>query len=141
MFAKNLECIKNEALKRRLEKISTLNSKEGITYYVTQSNDYILLKNDVPIDDLYNPREAIVKHFNENIKKEMLPNDIIAPGTEKYILPDPSDPRINPEIEKLFPVRAFMKAEAKLARSMIAVKEALQNAAASRIVSNGLYHV
>lgn len=77
MFEKNLEAIDNAALKRRLARISTIESRAGISYCVTPSNDYILLKDDVPADDLNNPREAIRKHFAENIKNEMKSNDII----------------------------------------------------------------
>lgn len=77
MFDKNLEAIDNIALKRRLARISPIQSRIGMSYCVTASNDYILLKNDIPSDDLNNPREAIRKHLSENIKQEMLPNDII----------------------------------------------------------------
>lgn len=77
MFEKNLEYINNEALKRRLSKLNMDNCKVGITYCITPSNDYILLKNDLPIDDVNNPREAVKKHLDENIKKEMKQNDII----------------------------------------------------------------
>ncbi len=77
MFNKNFEALNNPALKRRLEKLDPFMTREGITYIVTQSNDYILLKNDVPIDDLKNPREAVREHFNATIKKEMKSNDII----------------------------------------------------------------
>ncbi|MCQ2744499.1 MAG: hypothetical protein MJ230_06880, partial [bacterium] len=62
MFKKNLEALNNSALKRRLEKINSDTTKNGITYMITKSNDYILLKDDVPIDDLINPREAIKEH-------------------------------------------------------------------------------
>lgn len=77
MFNKNLSLIDNAALKRRLEKIDAIEARRDITYIITPSNDYILLKNDVPIDDLNNPREAIKKHLKESIKGEMKPNDFI----------------------------------------------------------------
>ena len=77
MFNKNLESINNPALKRRLEKINPADAKQGITYLITPSNDYILLKDDVPLDDLNNPREAIKHNLKINIKEEMRPNDII----------------------------------------------------------------
>ncbi len=77
MFEKNLQALDNEALKRRLAKVDTLESRSGITYLVTDSKDYIILKNDVPIDDLKNPREAIKQHLKSSIKSEMKPNDII----------------------------------------------------------------
>lgn len=77
MFKKNLAAIDNDALKRRLEKVNPLEARQGITYIITKSNDYILLKDDVPIDDLNNPREAIRANLNATIKNEMKPNDII----------------------------------------------------------------
>jgi len=77
MFNKNMDKINNESLKRRLEKINPLEARKDISYIITKSNDYILLKNDIPIDDLENPREAIRQHLAASIKKEMKPSDII----------------------------------------------------------------
>lgn len=77
MFEKNLSGIDNEALKRRLSRISLEESRRGISYCVTPSNDYVLLKDDLPSDDLNNPREAIRNNFKQNIKHEMRSNDII----------------------------------------------------------------
>lgn len=77
MFEKNLEYIDNLALKRRLSRISIEQSRIGISYCITPSNDYILLKDDVPSDDLNNPREAIREMLKKNIKNEMHSNDII----------------------------------------------------------------
>ena len=77
MFKKNLDALSNAALKRRLEKINDFEAREGISYIITPSNDYILLKNDIPIDDLNNPREAIKTQFKASIKNEMKSNDII----------------------------------------------------------------
>jgi hypothetical protein len=77
MFEKNLEAIDNLALKRRLTKISPIESRVGISYCITPSNDYILLKDDVPSDDLQNPREAVRSMLKDNIKHEMKSNDII----------------------------------------------------------------
>ena len=77
MFQKNLEAIDNVALKRRLEKITSYESRIGISYCITPSNDYILLKNEVPIDDLNNPRKAIEQLIDKNIKQDMQKNDII----------------------------------------------------------------
>ncbi len=77
MFEKNLEYIDNIALKRRLQRVSPTESKAGISYCMSQSNDYVLLKHDVPSDDLNNPREAVRKMLAHNIKGEMKPNDII----------------------------------------------------------------
>lgn len=77
MFNKNLDAIDNLALKRRLARISPAESRIGISYCITPSNDYILLKDDIPVDDLNNPREAIKKNLRETIKGEMNSNDII----------------------------------------------------------------
>ncbi len=77
MFDKNLELIDNLALKRRLTKISSVESRVGISYCVTPSNDYVLLKDELPADDLKNPREAIKQMLGNTIKKEMKPNDVI----------------------------------------------------------------
>ena len=77
MFEKNLEAIDNLALKRRLAKVSPIESRIGISYCVTPSNDYILLKNEIPIDDLNNPREAVRQMLDKNIKRDMASTDII----------------------------------------------------------------
>lgn len=77
MFNKNLNAIDNMALRRRLEKINPIEARSGITYMVTASNNYILLKDDVPIDDLENPIAAVKKHLKDTIKSEMNSNDII----------------------------------------------------------------
>lgn len=77
MFDKNLEAIDNLALKRRLARISPIESRVGISYCVTPSNDYVLIKDDIPSDDLNNPREAIKKTLSETVKSEMKSNDII----------------------------------------------------------------
>ena len=77
MFEKNLEYISNLALKRRLQRVSVVESRKGVSYCITPSNDYVLLKDDIPIDDLNNPREAVRKMFKTHIRQEMRPNDII----------------------------------------------------------------
>ena len=77
MFQKNLAAINNPALKRRLEKISPIESRRDISYCVASSGDYVLLKNDVPADDLNNPREAVKKMLSKSIKNSMKQNDII----------------------------------------------------------------
>lgn len=77
MLEKNLESIDNLALKRRLAKISPVESRIGISYCVTPSNDYVLLKDDLPADDLENPREAVQKAIEKTIKQEMKSNDFI----------------------------------------------------------------
>lgn len=77
MFNKNMEFIDNIALKRRLAKISPVESRMGISYCVTPTNDYVLLKDDLPADDLQNPREAVKQMLKNNIKNEMRANDTI----------------------------------------------------------------
>ena len=77
MYEKNLANINNEALKRRLSKINTIESRIGISYCITPSKDYVLLKDDIPFDDLSNPRVAVQKMLENNIKHEMKSNDII----------------------------------------------------------------
>ena len=77
MFKKNLESLNNEALKRRLLGISEIGSRAGITFCVTPSNDYVLLKDDFPSDDLHNPREAVKQMLEKNIKTEMKASDTI----------------------------------------------------------------
>lgn len=77
MLEKNLESIDNLALKRRLAKISPVESRIGISYCVTPSNDYVLLKDDLPADDLENPREAVQRALEKTIKQEMKSNDFI----------------------------------------------------------------
>ena len=77
MFKKNLEYINNNNLKRRLEELRIDETKANISYCMTPSNDYLLLKNDVPLDDIDNPRKAIQDMMKENIKKPMGINDII----------------------------------------------------------------
>ena len=77
MFNKNLEFIDNLPLKRRLEKITSIESRVGITYCITPTNDYVLIKDDVPSDDLQNPRKAVKQMLENNIKNPMGANDII----------------------------------------------------------------
>lgn len=77
MFNKNLEFIDNIALKRRLARISPVESRTGISYCVTPSNDYVLIKDEVPSDDLQNPRDAVRKMLKNSIKSEMKSNDTI----------------------------------------------------------------
>ena len=69
MFEKNLAAMNNPTLKRRLEKISPIESRVGVSYCVTPSGDYVLLKNDVPADDLNNPREAVKKNAFKQYQK------------------------------------------------------------------------
>ena len=77
MFEKNLEVLHNDALKRRLAKISATKANANISYCVAPSNDYVLLKDEVPTDDLTNPRKAITDMLDKNIRTEMRNNDII----------------------------------------------------------------
>ena len=77
MFSKNLAHLNNLELKQRLEAMSLEESSNNMGYCMTPSNDYLLLKNDMPFDDLNNPREAIREMLKKNIKQKMEPNDII----------------------------------------------------------------
>ncbi len=77
MFEKNLQFITNEALKRRLSTLTLDETRIDISFCMTPSNDYLLMKNDVPIDDINNPREAVKEMFKTTIKQEMSANDII----------------------------------------------------------------
>ena len=70
MFDKNLEYLSNEDLKTRLKAISIEASRLDISYCMTTSNDYLLMKNDVPLDDMNNPRQAVQDMLKANIKKE-----------------------------------------------------------------------
>ena len=77
MFNRNMEFLGNLALKSRLTGISIEDSKADMSYCMTTSNDYLLMKNDIPIDDIDNPRQAIRKMLADSIKSEMGANDII----------------------------------------------------------------
>ena len=77
MFEKNLEFIDNKALKERLSKLTVEESRWDISFCMTPTNDYLLLKNDIPIDDVQDPRGAIRKMLKETIKQPMGQNDII----------------------------------------------------------------
>ncbi len=77
MFKKNLEALDNASLKRRLERVSPIESRIGVSYCVTPSGDYVLLKNDLPTEDLIDPRGAIKKMLANTIKSQMKSNDII----------------------------------------------------------------
>ncbi len=77
MFDNNLKYLNNEDLKTRLGGFAIDESKANMSYCMTKSNDYLLLKNDVPLDDLDDPRQAVQKMIKETIKKPMEKNDII----------------------------------------------------------------
>lgn len=77
MFKKNLEYLNNEDLKARLEGYAIDETKANMSYCMTKSNDYLIMKNEIPLDDLDNPREAVQKMIKETIKRPMDKNDII----------------------------------------------------------------
>lgn len=77
MFEKNLEFIKDEDLKSRLRGFAIDETKANMSYCMTRSNDYLLMKHDIPLDDLDDPRKAIQKMMADTIKKPMENNDII----------------------------------------------------------------
>ena len=77
MYKKNLEYLNNEDLKTRLDGYAIDESKANMSYCMTKSNDYLIMKNDIPLDDLDNPRQAVQKMIQETIKRPMGNNDII----------------------------------------------------------------
>ena len=77
MFKKNLEYINNTLLKKKLEGLNIDETRIDISFCMTPSNDYLLMKNDIPIDDIENPRAAIKEMLKSTIKQPMGPNDII----------------------------------------------------------------
>ena len=77
MFDKNLEFIFDEDLKSRLREIKIDEAKACMSYCMTTSNDYLIMKNDIPIDDIDNPRKAVQDMLSATIKKPMETNDII----------------------------------------------------------------
>ena len=77
MLAKNLEFINNPGLKSRLEKLTIEESRWNISYCMTETNDYLLLKDEVPVDDIKDPRGAVREMLSTTIKQSMGPNDII----------------------------------------------------------------
>lgn len=77
MFKKNLEFINNTLLKKKLEGLNIEETRIDISFCMTPSNDYLLMKNDIPIDDIENPRAAAKEMLNSTIKKTMGTNDII----------------------------------------------------------------
>lgn len=77
MLKKNLEFLNNNKLKEALAKLTIEESRIDISYCMTPSNDYLLMKNDVPMDDINNPREAIQEMLKGLIKQPMGPTDKI----------------------------------------------------------------
>ena len=58
MFDRNLEFIGNESLKQRLKKITLAQSSKNMSYCMTPSDDYLLMKNDIPLDDINDHKKA-----------------------------------------------------------------------------------
>lgn len=77
MYSRNLEFLDNPGLKSRLGKITLEESSENMSYCMTPSNDYLLMKNDIPFDDINNPKEAVKETLKASIKNPMDKNDII----------------------------------------------------------------
>lgn len=77
MYNKNLGFLDNEELKSRLNRMTLDRSSKHISYCITPSKDYLLMKDDVPLDDLNNPREAVKQMLHSTIKHPMGANDII----------------------------------------------------------------
>lgn len=77
MFDRNLEFIGNESLKQRLKKITLAQSSKNMSYCMTPSDDYLLMKNDIPLDDINDPKKAVNEMLDTVIKNPMDVNDII----------------------------------------------------------------
>lgn len=77
MYNRNLEFLDNEGLKSRLANISLEESSKDMSYCMTPSNDYLLMKNDLPFDDINDPRGAVREMLKVSIKNPMVQNDII----------------------------------------------------------------
>ena len=77
MFNKNLTFLNNEELKERLKRFSLDDTRKNMSYCMTPSNDYLLMKDEIPLDDINNPREAVKQMLKSTIKGEMGKNDII----------------------------------------------------------------
>ena len=77
MFNKNLSFLNNEELKERLKRFSLDDTRKNMSYCMTPSNDYLLMKDEIPLDDINNPREAVKQMLKSTIKSEMGKNDII----------------------------------------------------------------
>ena len=77
MFYRNLEFIENESLKQRLKKITLAQSSKNMSYCMTPSDDYLLIKNDLPLDDVNDPKKAVNEMLESIIKTPMDVNDII----------------------------------------------------------------
>ena len=77
MYERNLEFIDNDNLKNRLKNITLEQSSKKMSYCMTPSNDYLLMKNDIPLDDIENPKKAVEDMLSTTIKQTMGSNDII----------------------------------------------------------------
>ncbi len=56
MYNRNFEFLNNPKLKSRLGKIRIEESSKDMSYCMTLSNDCLLMKNDIPFDNLNNSR-------------------------------------------------------------------------------------
>ncbi len=77
MYERNLEFINNDALKNRLKNITLEQSSKNMSYCMTPTDDYLLMKNDIPLDDIENPKKAVEDMLTSTIKQQMGSNDII----------------------------------------------------------------
>lgn len=127
MFRKNLEHLDNIELKNRLERISQEEAGRHMSYCMSTSNDYVLLKNDIPLDDLNNPRQAIKDMLSANIKHPMESNDIIiAFGIGLGYLLD--------ELFNTYPSRIFIyEPDAQLIRFVLSNVDISEHLASGRV--------
>ena len=58
MFDRNLEFIGNESLKQRLKKITLAQSSKNMSYCMTPSDDYLLKKKNIPLDNKNQHKKA-----------------------------------------------------------------------------------
>lgn len=79
MFSKNIEALKlhSKKLAEKIENLSLKEAQETISLAKNSNEDLILLKNNIPIDDVDSPYDYAKKHILENIKKEPKSNDFI----------------------------------------------------------------
>lgn len=77
MFLKNLESLNNIELQTKLSQIPDEKIFTDFGLCPAKSGDYILVKNNIPLENIENPILSIKNALNATIKNEMSPNDIV----------------------------------------------------------------
>ncbi len=79
MFKRNLDVLKvvNASLAERLENVVLPDAALNIAVEKAQSEDLIILLNDIPLDSPINPIEACKNIWNKNIQTDLKHNDIL----------------------------------------------------------------